>query len=483
MEVKDRVAELEAITVKMRALAEGGLDDDKRPEYDRLAAEAKRLAAEIETAQKDEERKRDLERLTNFLERPAARMPFAAADGEADPDGVRKALSRAGWECKGGVLMAPVSSGGTVPMWPEQVLFGEMPDDAPTARFYRSVRAIFNPLYPQAYVKFARYAARYGDAMALSKLSPDEQKALSEGSDPGGGFLVPPDTMAELLARKAQQAVVRRYARVVTTTRDAIKWPRLQAHSTSGSIYSSGFVGDWVGETPAFTDTDPAFGEFEIGIKKLRVATKVSNDLLADAAFNVLAVLAQEGAQNMALVEDNGFITGAGTPLQPQGILNGGAPTVDVEGTTADTISNTTANLGSAAKLLDLIYALPPQYRTGAVFLMHPQTELKVRKLVDAQNRFLYSGAGAPAFGERPGALTIEGFPVENSSFMPQDGTNGNKVIVFGQLGNYVIADRAQVSTVVLRERFADVDQVGIIMFERVGGALANEDAIRIGVV
>jgi HK97 family phage major capsid protein len=35
----------------------------------------------------------------------------------------------------------------------------------------------------------------------------------------------------------------------------------------------------------------------------------------------------------------------------------------------------------------------------------------------------------------------------------------------------------------VLRERFADTDQIGLILFARVGGALWNVDAVRVGVV
>ncbi len=35
----------------------------------------------------------------------------------------------------------------------------------------------------------------------------------------------------------------------------------------------------------------------------------------------------------------------------------------------------------------------------------------------------------------------------------------------------------------VLQERYADTDQLGVVLIDRVGGALANPDALRIGVV
>jgi HK97 family phage major capsid protein len=318
--------------------------------------------------------------------------------------------------------------------------------------------------------------------MAYNMLSDIEQKALSEGTDTAGGFLVPPDVQAEILVRLPQSSVMRRLGRVVTTSRDKLTWPRVQAKATDGSIYSSGFVGGWVGETPAFSDTDPAFGTFEIAIKKARVATKLGNDFLSDAAANVLAFLAQNGAENMGLVEDNGFIAGLGTPLEPLGVLEGGATTVDVEGSVDNTFSNNAteaaAATGSAPKLITLVYTLPSQYANGASWLMRRATEGNVRKFEDANGRPLWPPLMGSGLAAAP--REILSYPVNNSEFMPAIGADA-KIIIFGDLSNYIIAQRAQITTVVLRERFADTDQTGIILFERVGGALWNEDAIRIG--
>jgi HK97 family phage major capsid protein len=45
------------------------------------------------------------------------------------------------------------------------------------------------------------------------------------------------------------------------------------------------------------------------------------------------------------------------------------------------------------------------------------------------------------------------------------------------------VADRQRLSVQVLRERYADTDQVGVVLINRVGGALANPDAVRVGIV
>lgn len=67
---------------------------------------------------------------------------------------------------------------------------------------------------------------------------------------------------------------------------------------------------------------------------------------------------------------------------------------------------------------------------------------------------------------------------------MPSDGTDANKVMFVGNVAQaYIIGQRAQITSTVLRERFADTDQTGIILFERIGGATWNVDAGRIGIV
>ena len=53
-------------------------------------------------------------------------------------------------------------------------------------------------------------------------------------------------------------------------------------------------------------------------------------------------------------------------------------------------------------------------------------------KLTDGQGRFMWQRAAASnnQYGGEPSDL--DGFPVYNSDFMPNDGTNTNKVYVFG---------------------------------------------------
>ena len=197
------------------------------------------------------------------------------------------ALKSIGWEVRNEIVYAPTSTGSMQEMYPSDVMFGPMPsDDADAAAYFKSVRATFAPEYRSSYMKMWRLMGKnHGDfSMAWTQMSAKEQKALSEGTDSAGGFLVPPDVQAELLVRKAQMAQVRRAgARTQTTSRDVLYYPMVQAASSTqgglasggGSVFSSGFVGGVAGETPAASDTDAAFGSFQVPIKKIRVFTRL----------------------------------------------------------------------------------------------------------------------------------------------------------------------------------------------------------------
>lgn len=464
-----------------------GMTQEQDLECSALIAEAKTLQGEIRSAESLEQKRVDLQDMDSFLNEPSRSVPHGI---NADDDD-RKRLQNMGWQFKGGLALSPTSlvvdgQPHFVPMYAEEVLFGDIPqDDQVAADFYRKTRAIFGRNYKTAYMKhFRRLALTHDTSQAWGCLTGDEQKALTEGSDTAGGFLVPPDAQAEMLARVAQQSIIRMRARVQPTSSDILKWPAINANTNANtsSIFSSGFVGGWVGETPAFSETDPAFGQFNIPVKKLRIATKLSNDLISDAQTNILAFLAQNGSENMALVEDLGFILGNGGPLEPMGILNKtGINTVDVEGTTVNTISNNSTVSGSAPKIIDLAYALPAQYTSRASWLMRRSVEGSVRKLVGGTAGFLWPLMAANGLGPTPRELL--GYPTDNTDWMQADGVDGNKVLAFGDFSQYIIAQRAAITSRVLNERFADTDQVGIILFERVGGDIWNTDAMRFGIV
>src|SRR5690606_29103823 len=152
--------------------------------------------------------------------------------------------------------------------------------------------------------------------------------------------------------------------------------------------------------------------------RKLGALTLVSNELLADSAINVEALLAQLFGEAFAQEEDAAFFTGGGdTAKQPEGILtNSSVPTVTAQ-------AKDTVDVKDILKLSD---PLPPQYRPNAVWIMHPATMSILRQLVDGSGRYLLvEGLAASA------PTTLLGRPVYLSSNMPTVGS-GTKSIAFG---------------------------------------------------
>lgn len=260
--------------------------------------------------------------------------------------------------------------------------------------------------------------------------------------------------------------VVRGRARVVTTTRDAIEWPRLEG---GNNIYTSAVRVTWVDETPASataTETNPTWGLIRIPIHTVMARTNISRNLLEDSAFNLLEIMAGLFAEAMAIDEDAQFLTGTGAG-RPYGVLgdraNGNQESI-VTGVTDINSGNATAV--TADGFVDLVYSLPAQYRERAVHVMARTTLRDTRKLKDGESRYIWQAgliAGQPQ--------TILGYSVFESENMPAIAANAY-VDIFGDWGNgYVIADRVGMSV----ERVIDTtttgqNQVALFARRRLGG-------------
>jgi len=466
--------ELEQVRVQRDTLrnkhAGTTIPEAARAEDDELVRRAKRITDGIEI-ERQKERDAAFAETARYMDEPQYQISRAVnADDES-----RQMLARAGWESRSGVLYRKTSRG-EIAYCAEEVMFGALPtNDAVAAKHFEITRASFQPEYAKAFLKMLRARGE------LSVLTGAEQNALSEGIAEGGGYTVPADVAAEIMARRADASVMRRISTLRQTSRNVYEAPAVAPHATSGSIYSSGFVGGLVGETPTSnTDTGPTFELFSIGVKDFEAYTSISDNLIADSASDMLAFLAQDGGRNLGLVEDFYFINGNGTGLQPRGLLNSGITTADVQGSSSDQVSNTTSDAGSAPKLLALSYLVPAQYTAGASWLMARQTKGEIHALVDADGRpWWQAAAGAGGAAAAPSELA--GFPVNESPFMPVDGTNGNKVVVVGDFSAYVIADRTSISVEV--DRIPRTKSTDIFIRSRAGGGLWNTDALRIGIV
>ncbi len=305
---------------------------------------------------------------------------------------------------------------------------------------------------------------RKGDAGRLADL---EAKALSVGSDPDGGYLVPPETEAAVNRALATLSPIRAIAGVRQVSGTVYKRP----FATSGAAIG------WVGETAARPQTaTPAIDSLVFQTMELYAMPAATQALLDDSAVNIDQWLADEVRLAFAAQEGTAFVTGDGVN-KPKGFL--AYPTVANASWTWGNVGFVATGAAGAFpasngsdKLIDLIYAVKSGYRANAHFVMNRTTQSVIRKMKDGQGNYLWQPSAAP--GQPP---MLMGFPVAESEDMPDIAAN-SLAIAFGDFQQgYLIVDRVGIR--VLRDPYSAKPYVLFYTTKRVGGGIQDFNAIK----
>jgi HK97 family phage major capsid protein len=234
----------------------------------------------------------------------------------------------------------------------------------------------------------------------------------------------------------------------------------------------------WATEVAATAETaTPLIERIAIKLHELSAMPKASQRLLDDSAFDVEGWLAGKIATRFIRAEAAAFVSGDGID-KPKGFL------------TAPKVANGTwtwGNLGyvptgaaadfaptnSVDCIINLVYALGADYRANASFVMNSKTAGAVRKMKDADGRFMWSdglAAGEPA--------RRMGYPVLVCEDMPDIAANAH-AIAFGDFNaGYTIAERPDLR--ILRDPFSAKPNVLFYASKRVGGDVTDFAAIKL---
>lgn len=305
---------------------------------------------------------------------------------------------------------------------------------------------------------------RCGDDDGLRGLA-IEEKALSVASD--GGFLAAPRVAETVQNTLHSSASLRRLATVVT-----IEGSVFEALVERGDMGAG-----WATEAAATESANATLERITIPVHELSAMPKASQRLLDDAAFDVESWLAERIADKFVRAEASAFITGDGVD-KPRGILRyPTAPHGTATGSQVGFInSGTAADFTPAAPmdaLIDLIYALGAEYRANASFLMSSRIAARLRKVKDADGRFLWTDAVTA--GQVPHLL---GYPVMISEDMP-DLTANAFGVAFGDFrAAYTIVERPDLR--VLRDPFSAKPHVLFYATKRVGGGITDFRALKL---
>lgn len=255
-------------------------------------------------------------------------------------------------------------------------------------------------------------------------------KVLAGSSGDQGGFLVPEQFVSDIMTLALEMSIVRPRALVMPMASDTMRIPAVR-DTTHASTVFGGVQSLWTPESGTITANEPTFSQLMFTAHKLVNSTIVSNELLADSAIGLQALLTRMFAEANAYFQDDAFLNGTGVG-QPTGILNSsGLVSVAKEsGQSATTI---------VAENLDKMYSrmLGPS-KARAVWVAHTNTFPQLA----AMSRSVGSGGSAVFVANMVGAppVTIYGRPVIFSEKCQTLGTVGD--IYFADFSQYIIADR-----------------------------------------
>lgn len=295
-----------------------------------------------------------------------------------------------------------------------------------------------------------------------------EGKALSTTVAADGGYLMDPQTADSIRSMLVSTSSLRSIANVVQI--DATSFDVLIDRSEVGSA--------WATEVASTSESaTPQVERISIKLQELSAMPKASQRLLDDSAFDVEGWLAGKIATRFIRAEAAAFVNGDGVD-KPKGILNppkvanaswtwgnlGYVPT----GAAADF-----ATTNAVDCVINLIYALGAEYRANATFVMNSKTAGAVRKMKDADGRFMWSDGLA---AEAPARLM--GYAVLISEDMPDIAANAY-AIAFGDFNaGYTIAERPDLR--ILRDPFSAKPNVLFYANKRVGGDVTDFAAIKL---
>ncbi len=250
-------------------------------------------------------------------------------------------------------------------------------------------------------------------------------KALSEGVDADGGYVVPQEFLGEIIRPLANESRMRALVRVVPMRRNEMV---VTSQGNRPKVY-------WTNEAQTKTTTTASFGQTTLTAKKAAAILYASDELIDDANIDIVQYITGLFAEAIGEEEDRVMLRGNGT-TEPRGIET--ARAASVFSTMSFGGQTTFENMNS------LIYSLKTKYRSGASFLVHPNKVAALQKLRDAgaTGQFLWAPgltAGAPD--------TIRGYPIHEFYDVPEN------TVYFGNWKlAYMLGDRQRMTVKVSQD-------------------------------
>lgn len=319
---------------------------------------------------------------------------------------------------------------------------------------------------------YAQYKSGFYKLVAgvgIDGLEPEERKAMSAGSDPDGGYMLPASTTGRIVTTMYEQSVMRQIADVQTISTEKIE----------GLVDNDEADAGWVSELGTRSDSDtPQVRKYEIVAHEMYAMPKVSQKLIDDAATDVEGWLAAKVADKFGRIEGTAFWSGTGSG-QPRGLATyTTAATADGSRTWGQfehvvSGANGAFHTTQFDPLHDIQGAMKDHFLANAQWVMRREVRTAARKLKESTtNRYLWEPGMQVGAPER-----LNGYPVRVDQYMPTLAT-GSLSLAFGDFRQaYTIVDRLGIRT--LRDPYTAKPYVVFYSTKRTGGAAMNFEAVK----
>lgn len=283
------------------------------------------------------------------------------------------------------------------------------------------------------------------------------QASLIKSDDVSAGYLLAPPEMETMIVKNIVESTpMRTLATVRTIGSGSLKQPK---KTTSGSASR-------IGEVSTRTNTgDPAYGMIEIQAPEMFARIAISQQMLEDSGYDLLAELREDASEQFAVKEGAEYISGLGAANQGEGVLTN----ADV----AEVVSGAASAI-TADGIINLIHAIKSGYAANAVLGLNRSTLGAIRKLKDGTGGYLWVPGIANAVPN-----TIGGARYVEMPDMPNVSAGLYPVIYGDFRRGYKIVDRVGISFQVDFNTEADS---GLVIFrarKRSGSAVVLPEAIK----
>jgi HK97 family phage major capsid protein len=264
------------------------------------------------------------------------------------------------------------------------------------------------------------YEAAFGKMvkeLSTNGLHGDQLRALSLGSDAGGGFAVP---------FQLDPTVIATSNGVINPIRQMARVERILGKKWEG-VTSAGITVSRAAEGDESADNSPVLAQPSVGTSRVQAFVPFSIEL--QQAWGALSSeVARMLADAKDIEEASSFVSGDGLGNNPQGVVAGlGAP---------QQVASAGAGAFAVADVYNVKNAVPPRFRAQGQFLGETS-------IYDLVRRFDTNG-GANMWVQLadPTPSRLIGYPAREISTMDSTLVAGKLVLAFGDFSQFLIAER-----------------------------------------